>query len=312
MVNRMRHMHASEVALANGLDPGFEGFYMMPPRIALAGVGQLATPFQGAWVLSNALMNIQSSGLPVSMPAHPLNIMKNMAFSLFQQRDRLLGFPAKTDLMLRFEMAASLWGNPDAHEIMKSFTMPDPTEATKVVQKETDRRMPSSPGSVPMYSHLPAKPSQPESVHVASFPKEAIEPSFQESVPTHTAFAAMPEKPSHQESVPKPSAENAALPKKSLHQPSYTWNVSNTIAEVPDMSPLSAECAHKPSGPFQTHAEEPFPQSGGTVSKEGCVFTASVAPTPSEHAPTLFQAMPLPRLGCGGPSYMHFRKHHRL
>ena len=92
--------------------------------MALAGVGQLAAPFQEAWVLSKALQDIQGMGIPILLPSAPLEIMQKIAFSLLQKRDELFGFPIKTELILRFGMALSLWGHSDANEKMKYFAMP--------------------------------------------------------------------------------------------------------------------------------------------------------------------------------------------
>ena len=206
LVNRMRHMHACEVALANGLNPFFEGFQKMSPRLALAGVGQLATPFQGAWVLSNALKDIQHMGLPIDLPAHPIEIMKNMALSLLRNRDELLGNPTKTELMLRFEMAISLWGNPDARELMKSFSMPEKTESTEVVQNSGSTLMPSCPGSVPMPNRPGPTDDYCKSVSTsetcASEAEPEAKPSQPGSVPILPNASAPHDKPSLQESVP--------------------------------------------------------------------------------------------------------------
>ena len=119
---RMRHLHASEVALCNGLHPRFEGFQDMPPRLALAAVGQLASPFQSAWVLSNALWDMKRSGFPISLIESPIHIMKKLAVDLLHARDELLSPVKRTELMARFETAIQLWGRKDADEIMKGFT----------------------------------------------------------------------------------------------------------------------------------------------------------------------------------------------
>lgn len=58
VADRMRHMHPSEVALANGIQPqlvGTPGFL----RLELARVGQCASPLQSLWVYSNLLRNVQ-------------------------------------------------------------------------------------------------------------------------------------------------------------------------------------------------------------------------------------------------------------
>ena len=42
----MRHLHASEVADANGVDPMKLGLQDMQQRLALAAIGQCGSPFQ--------------------------------------------------------------------------------------------------------------------------------------------------------------------------------------------------------------------------------------------------------------------------
>ena len=120
----MRHLHASEVALCNGLHPRFEGFQDMPPRLALAAVGQLASPFQSAWVLSNALWDMKRSGFPISLIESPIHIMKKLAVDLLHARDELLSPVKRTELMARFETAIQLWGRKDADEIMRVLLGP--------------------------------------------------------------------------------------------------------------------------------------------------------------------------------------------
>ena len=120
-VRRMRHLHASEVALTNGLSPFFDGFKNMPPRLALAAVGQLASPFQSAWVLSNTLWDMKRAGFVIDIIESPLHILKKIACNLFHDRDMLLRSP-KTELMARFEMAVDLWSRKDADEQMKGFS----------------------------------------------------------------------------------------------------------------------------------------------------------------------------------------------
>ena len=50
-----RQTHACEIALANGPVPSHVGNMKGKSRLEIAGVGRLASPFQGAWVLSNVL-----------------------------------------------------------------------------------------------------------------------------------------------------------------------------------------------------------------------------------------------------------------
>lgn len=59
---RFRHMHPVEVALANGMNPRDLASPDANLRLELTGVGQLASPLQGAWVASNFIRTIEQIG----------------------------------------------------------------------------------------------------------------------------------------------------------------------------------------------------------------------------------------------------------
>ena len=68
----MRHPHPKEVALLNALDPRYiqdTGPFSL--KFLLAGVGQIASPLQGAWVLSNIHFQLMKNGMVSQfLPAH--------------------------------------------------------------------------------------------------------------------------------------------------------------------------------------------------------------------------------------------------
>lgn len=101
----MRHPHPMEIALINGLEPAFvnttEGETL---RLALAGVGQLASPLQSSWVWGNVLLGIGQKGFPCKS-VNPIEVMVDMCKSLFVARDELLDVKNKTKYMGIFEEA---------------------------------------------------------------------------------------------------------------------------------------------------------------------------------------------------------------
>ena len=119
-VNCMRHLHVSEVALVNGVHPFTKGFRDVPPRFALAGIGQIGSPFQSAWVLSHAFHDMFCAGL-ITKDLKPLQVMKRLASELFYARDLMFKNPPKTESMIRLEWAVHLWGNPEGDAIMKDY-----------------------------------------------------------------------------------------------------------------------------------------------------------------------------------------------
>ena len=101
----MRHPHPMEIALVNGLEPAFVNTTNGESlRLALAGVGQLATPLQSAWVWGNVLKSMELQGLPVHCK-NPTKVIVDMCRSLFTARDELLQITHKTTYMEIFEKA---------------------------------------------------------------------------------------------------------------------------------------------------------------------------------------------------------------
>ena len=87
--DRLRHMHPDEVALYNALPPNHlshSGTRHL--RFELSGVGQLASPVQSLWVVSNVL-NQLNVPLPHE-PVDPVDGMGNLFRSLFEARDEML------------------------------------------------------------------------------------------------------------------------------------------------------------------------------------------------------------------------------
>ena len=121
-VQQMRHLHAAEVALANGLHPKHLGLHNKSARLALAAVGQLASPFHSAWILANAMKDMNQAGILPGPTSSPIDIMKQHAKMLLHQRDELLGIRSYTESMQRFHMAIELWGQPEASEMLKAMT----------------------------------------------------------------------------------------------------------------------------------------------------------------------------------------------
>ena len=111
---RCRHLHAQEIALANGLNPFHVGNHKGSCRLEVAGVGQMASPFQGAWVLSNVLQNIHQHAFPLKNFRAPMDIMQTMAMELLWARDKLLGISKHTPSNEIFAKAIQQWGQVPA------------------------------------------------------------------------------------------------------------------------------------------------------------------------------------------------------
>ena len=374
-VPRMRHLHACEVAVANGLDPFFKGFQGMSPRLALAAVGQMATPFQSAWVLSNALWNMKHAGFPVEIIESPILVLKKIAADLFHARDRLLGTPKKTEIMMRFELAVELWGHPDANDILVKFQPPtevksipktvhlgigsQPVDADhpgniRVKKRSSDQ--PLSNATAPIRAPLASEsipgqsvqsPSVPgiecsrarshfgEAVQSSPFPGQ-VSGSVQSPRVPDSLGNIQPEKnschrPEHKASdliqahhgteifSCRPAASTASEPgrrdsrDRSVFESALTQTASafatHTLSGTPSPMrdlhpPRSANCPTEVAGSVASVQEPAKPQSDAQVKFGGP--NASTNGDPKKSCPGLSpprpDAMPLPRLGCGGPS----------
>lgn len=105
----MRHLHPQEVALYNGLDPAHLASRpsQVHLRLELAGVGQLASPLQAAWVVANALQTARSELRDKDKEEDsPRQVLWKLCKKLFEARDRLRGHAkGKTPEMQAFEQA---------------------------------------------------------------------------------------------------------------------------------------------------------------------------------------------------------------
>ena len=117
----MRHPHPMEVALVNGLEPVFVNTTNgESQRLALAGVGQLASPLQSSWVWGNVIESLIKNGIPCK-PKSPVKVIVDMCKSLFMARDELLQLTHKTTYMEIFEKAiCQLWEESPAPVISLS------------------------------------------------------------------------------------------------------------------------------------------------------------------------------------------------
>ena len=107
---KCRHLHACEIALANGLNPKHVGRTKGKCRLEIAGVGQMASPFQGAWVLANVLKDIHQHAFPLKDFQEPIDVLQSMAQELLWARDKLLGYPKTSPSNEIFSRAIQMWG----------------------------------------------------------------------------------------------------------------------------------------------------------------------------------------------------------
>ena len=106
-VSKLRHLHPQEVSLLCGLKPSWvEPNPLVPLRLDLAGVGQLASPLQSNWILTQVLSHLQRCG---KFDDHDDYSPKKRLFvliqSLFQERDSKWQVVSPTRYMKIFHTA---------------------------------------------------------------------------------------------------------------------------------------------------------------------------------------------------------------
>ena len=112
-VPRMRHLHPSEVAIANAAPPKLFWNTRNSLRLELAGVGQCASPIQSIWVYGNFLNDAkQHYGLKIIET--PTDLLKAYGNKLFEERDEWLKIDqgAKNKYLKIFEHAWQNLGKP--------------------------------------------------------------------------------------------------------------------------------------------------------------------------------------------------------
>ena len=88
-VQMARHLHPAEIALLNGMQPAILSQNPVKPlRLDLAGVGQMGSPIQSAWILGNLLFQLTQQGL-LNFDLHPRQILENLCQDLLRSRDTL-------------------------------------------------------------------------------------------------------------------------------------------------------------------------------------------------------------------------------
>ena len=135
----MRHLHPQEIALFSGLKPSHvtpdvAAFHL---RLEMAGVGQLATPLQGGWVLSNLLYRT----------AAPREIFAKMCAELLDERDHM--WPnGNTPYMQLFEQEIKALDRPwifsNLEQMSEQGTEDDAHVDTKVLPCTVPCTVPSS------------------------------------------------------------------------------------------------------------------------------------------------------------------------
>ena len=137
MIPNSRHLHPAEVALANGMNPDI--LFLpphMPLRLDLAGVGQLSSPLQSAWILGNMLFQVAQQQL-ISWNNHPRLVLFELCQDLFASRDRFFPLQDNTPYMKIFEREIQAIAYPMQY-VHIDMSQDDPEDTEDLTQAIAD------------------------------------------------------------------------------------------------------------------------------------------------------------------------------
>ena len=99
----MRHVHPREVALLNGLDPKYvSNCPLIPLRLELAAVKQMASPIQSNWIISHVLHQLSKQSI-IPECKHPRVALVELSKSILQSRNDLWAIDSLTIYQKIFE-----------------------------------------------------------------------------------------------------------------------------------------------------------------------------------------------------------------
>ena len=115
-ITRLRHLHPQEVSVLCGLTPDhIPGKQEVHTRLSLAGVGQLASPLQSAWVIANFFQSVGADHLGFEVVSPKRAILK-VVEDIFRARDRIWGIVKPTKYMEIFAKAITQLLQDDEEE----------------------------------------------------------------------------------------------------------------------------------------------------------------------------------------------------
>lgn len=101
---KMRHILPQEVCMLNGMFPcKFHPTEESDIRLELAGTGQMASPIQSCWVISNVLFNLQEQGLLHDVPP-PRHVIAKLCQELLRERDQVWNSQTRNKYLDIFEL----------------------------------------------------------------------------------------------------------------------------------------------------------------------------------------------------------------
>ena len=125
--SRIRHVHPCELSLLNGMQPGANWGKPSQYKMALCGLGQLASPLQSAWLAAHIRVGLARFNLWQANPPTPNETLKYLMQQLLLERDQVFGNPQHPSTVFFNRM---VWGEVD------NFVLPNPFAEPKLQHQQ--------------------------------------------------------------------------------------------------------------------------------------------------------------------------------
>ena len=286
---KMRHPHPQEVALLNGLSPT----YVKPHpnralRLDLAGVGQLASPLQGAWILASFIRHAVKLGLHAN-DMNPVHVHADMCRALLEERNEWWPLQGFTKPMKLFHQEVEALDRPLVFQVVDDFHSDHP-----VGEKPTESAIDHEVQNLPGLHHANGVVSGPSETVEALFHSDA-EDSKEPVIAQHDQIQSSLHRTNGVVAEPSgtvgETTGDGATGTISSTIPTFHTDDGSVGVKAPNQigSLLSDE-----------HVEDHVKANETKVAEERRIEVHEPTHDPRQSP---FQAKPLPRLGCGGPSH---------
>lgn len=119
-MSKLRHIHPWEMALLMGLRPNKNWGSSL--KLAISGIGQIASPLQSGWILAQYLF--ATNDLGPNRPQTPEEVLWNMMCALMQDRDQIFPGLAQQGLSNDFLNTRSFLMNMSQSRVIPATRSP--------------------------------------------------------------------------------------------------------------------------------------------------------------------------------------------
>ena len=300
----LRHLAAREVALLSGF-PKQSG-WDDDPRLMLAGIGQLASPLQAAWIFAQVRNHLVESKVIEGNIIPPTEILACITTDLFDLRDKWAPEAASVTTQL-FQEQFDAWILPRSHQLhatdpetfeelthsQEEALLSDAAQAEKKVNPKTPGKdhqacCASSPVAAPAHNdggdssgHDKAVPEFSIPAHTAA---ENGKPESNSSGPSGSAHDIKPASPSVDQMPQGTEAIECKDVSPSVSPPSHRFCVSPTAQGIPYESHAKDGVLPQSECTAGTYPSKPIWEASGAISAFATSPRQTVMPNESHTA----------------------------